>query len=227
MVDCKKRSVVTVDGLAASGKSALAAGLAARLGFGHLNSGLLYRAVAFLALEQGIALEDEGQVVSLLQSHSLGLELNAQAGTDVSIDGVVRNLDLSSEPISRGASIVSQYSGVRDYLTAVQRNAFLPHGVVAEGRDMGTVIFPDARVKFFVQACVDIRAERRYRQLVERGQSAVLDEIKREISERDERDTTRQVAPTKPADGAFIIDNSTGTLEATIERMFQVVRAAT
>lgn len=223
MVDGKKRSVVTVDGLAASGKSALAAGLAARLGFGHLNSGLLYRAVAFLALEQGVALEDEGQVVSLLHKHSVGLELNSRASTGVSIDGVVRDIDLSSESISRGASIVSQYPGVREYLLGAQRNAFEPHGVVAEGRDMGTVIFPDAQVKFFVEARVDVRAERRYQQLVKRGQSAVLEDIKRDIIERDHRDTTREIAPAKPAHGAVVIDNSDGTLEGTIERMVGVV----
>ncbi len=226
MGDCKKRSIVTVDGLAASGKSALAAGLAARLGFGHLNSGLLYRAVAFLALEQGIALEDEARVVLLLKEHSVGLELNSHASTGVCIDGVVRDIDLSAESVSRGASIVSQYPGVRDYLLPAQRNAFLPHGVVAEGRDMGTVIFPDAQVKFFVEARVDVRAERRYQQLVQRGQIAVLEEIKRDIIERDHRDTTREVAPAKPAEGAVVIDNSDGTLESTIERMVGVVLGA-
>jgi cytidylate kinase len=219
-----ERTVVTVDGLGASGKSSLAQRLAERLGFGHLNSGLLYRAVAFSAFEAKVSLEDEAAISELVAKVPVGLLYDESHGTTVTLAGVPRDVDLTGEDISLGASQVGRYSAVRSALLAAQRKAFAPGGVVAEGRDMGTVVFPEAPVKFFVIASLDVRAERRFRQLQAKGSSVSLEEIKRELSERDERDATRPIAPTKPANGAVIIDNSSNGVEETVDRMLAEIR---
>jgi cytidylate kinase len=224
MNNAEKRIVVTVDGLGASGKSSLAQRLAARLGFGHLNSGLLYRAVAYMALEAQVSLDDEAAVSSLVVKTPVGLSYDESHGTRVTFGGLARDVDLTSEEISQGASKVARFQAVRAELLAAQRDAFAPGGVVAEGRDMGTVVFPDAPVKFFVTASLDVRAARRFQQLGAKGGNVSLEEIKRELSDRDERDATRPIAPMKPADGAVIVDNSTNGVEETVEGMLAEVR---
>lgn len=220
------RDVITVDGLGASGKSALAKGLAKLLGYGHLNSGLLYRAVAFICLEDGIDLTDGEAVLRVMSQHSIALVSDSDSSSLVMIDGVVRATELFSSAVSRGASLIARHQEARNRLFDLQRQAFGSGGVVAEGRDMGTAIFPDARVKFFVVARLDVRAERRYQQLKGTPQEVSLEDIKRDLDERDTRDATSSVGTMKQADGAIVIDNSDEPLDVVLARMASIARPA-
>ena len=217
------RRVITVDGVGASGKSALARLLAERLGFAHLNSGLLYRAAGFLASQAGISPDDNTGVGELLKVHSIELKYDRTTGNQVFIDGVLRDAEIQSQEISKLASFVAKLPSVRDHFIDVQRTAFALAGVVAEGRDMGTVIFPQASPKFFINADLRVRAERRRSQLLAKGEVADLETIERELARRDHEDAHRALAPMKPAEGAVLIDNSTGTLQEMVEEMYRHV----
>ncbi len=217
--------MITVDGLAASGKSAIAKGLAQRLGYGHLNSGLLYRAVAFLSLQEGVDVTDSAAVLAVMLRHSIELAQDNERSSVVVLDGMVSGAELLSVEVSQGASQVARHQRVRDELIDLQRQAFKPDGVVAEGRDMGTVIFPDARVKFFVGARLDVRAIRRYQQLKGSVDQRSLDEVTTELKQRDHRDATSQVGTMKQADGAIVIDNSDEPLDVIINRIESLARS--
>jgi cytidylate kinase len=220
------RYIVTVDGLAASGKSALAKGLAKKLGLGHLNSGLLYRAVALLVLRAGLDLKSSGDAVCEMSKHLIELRRDEAGSSLVLIDGLPCGAELIATEVSTGASLIARHQEVRDRLLGLQRDAFKPAGVVAEGRDMGTVVFPGAPVKFFVTAKLDVRAQRRYVQLKGTSQESSLESITRDLEERDRRDSTSAVGTMKQAEGAIAIDNSTETLESVIEKMAGMVREA-
>jgi cytidylate kinase len=153
-----ERRIITVDGVGASGKSALARLLAERLGFAHLNSGLLYRAAGYLVAQAGIPVDDNVGVGELLRRHSIELRYDRTTGNQVFIDGVLRDGEIQSQEVSKIASHVAKLPAVREHFVCVQRGAFAPAGVVAEGRDMGTVIFPDASLKFFINADLRVRA---------------------------------------------------------------------
>jgi cytidylate kinase len=219
-----QRDVITVDGLGASGKSALAKALARQLGFGHLNSGLLYRAVGYLARREGKDLTNSEQVVAVLDRHSLTLQRGHDGDTVVMIDSQQVGPQLQAPEISEAASTVARHQAVRDRLLPIQRDAFLPIGVVAEGRDMGTVVFPEARVKFFVTAPAALRAERRFKQLQGTPQQDTLENITRALTERDHRDSTSAVGTTRQAQGAVLVDNSEASLEDTVQKMLAVIR---
>jgi cytidylate kinase len=215
------RRIITVDGVGASGKSALARLLAERLGFAHLNSGLLYRAAGFLVSQAGISSDDNAAVGNLLKRHTIELKYDRTTGNQVFIDGVLRDSEIQTQEVSKLASFVAKLPAVRDHFVDVQRTAFAPAGVVAEGRDMGTVIFPEASPKFFINADLRVRAERRRAQLLAKGEVADLETIERDLSRRDYDDEHRALAPMKPAEGAVLIDNSSGTLEEIVEKMFR------
>lgn len=219
-----ERTIITVDGVGASGKSALARLLAERLGFAHLNSGLLYRAAAYLVARSNTKEDDAAAVERLLKSHTIELRYNRTTGNQVVIDGVPRESELQSQEISRLASQVAKLATVREHFISIQQKAFEPSGVVAEGRDMGTVIFPHASPKFFVDADIKIRAERRRAQLLTKGEDVDLATIERDLAHRDHEDANRALSPMKPAAGAVLIDNSRGSLDETVERMYRIVK---
>lgn len=218
-----RRRIITVDGVGASGKSALARLLAERLGFAHLNSGLLYRAAAYLVGTLGANPESDSEVSDLLKHHSIELRYDSTHGNQIFIDGIQRDPELTTQDNSRLASVVAKLPGVRGHFVEVQRSAFAPAGVVAEGRDMGTVIFPEASPKFFVDADITVRAERRQQQLIAKGEQVALADIERDLARRDHEDATRLICPMKPAEGAVIIDNSSGTLDEIVEKMYRAV----
>jgi len=218
-----QRRIITVDGVGASGKSALARLLAERLGCAHLNSGLLYRAAGFLSAQEGIAPSDAAAVGELLKRHTIELKYDRTTGNQVLIDGVLRDGEIQTQEVATLASQVAKLSTVRDHFVALQRSAFAPAGVVAEGRDMGTVIFPEAAPKFFITADLSVRAERRRLQLAAKGQEVDVEVIKDELDRRDHEDANRELAPMKPAEGAVLIDNSTGTLDEIVEKMYRAV----
>lgn len=217
------RPVVAIDGLAASGKSALCALLAQRLGFAHLNTGLFYRAVAHVALTAGHNPEDEEAVVTEMQRHTFVPALEGDGVAVMRVDGIDVTAALSGAAVSAAASVVGKHPKVRALLLDSQRNAFPGRGLVAEGRDMGTVVFPDAELVFFVEADIEVRAKRRCAQLCERGEVVPYEQVKSELEVRDARDASRAHAPMKASERAIIIDNSERPLAETLEQMYQEV----
>lgn len=195
--------VITIDGPAGVGKGTIASLLAEKLGWHILDSGAIYRIAALAALKQDIDLSDENALVAMIAELQLAFHdqkawLN---GEDVSTQ--IRN-----ESCADATSKIAALPAVRDALLQLQRNFQQEPGLIADGRDMGTVVFPTASNKFYLTARAEIRAERRLKQLRGQGQDAKLHELVQEINARDERDTKRAVAPLRPADDAVIIDTS-------------------
>ena len=208
--------VITIDGPTASGKGTLASALATRLGYQFLDSGALYRVTALLALRRGVPADHEPALVGL--ARQLGEEIPLRfSGHQVWLDGQEVSDDLRQEEVGQTASKISALPGVRQALVR-QQLAFrrLP-GLVADGRDMGTVIFPDAGLKVFLTATVAQRAERRYNQLISKGISVTLDEICADLEARDQRDKNRAVAPMVPAHDARLLDNSALTIDQSVD----------
>ena len=212
-------TVIAIDGPAASGKGTIAAGVANDLGFRYLDSGSLYRLVALNALRNGIPLHDEAALADA--ADSLDVEF-AHGG--VSLDGEDATDDIRSETVSAAASQVAVHPAVRRALLSRQRAFRQPPGLVAEGRDMGTVVFPDAAVKVFVTASVEERAKRRHKQLIAKGISVTMDGLLRDIRERDARDAGRAAAPLRPADDAVILDTTDLTIDAAIGAVLDLYR---
>jgi cytidylate kinase len=220
------RIVIAVDGLSATGKTTLSRLLAKKLGFACLHSGLIYRAVALLVLEAGMSEPFDGEaIVRLVSEHQLqpcdGACCDEQG---MLVDGLMRTAELRGPALSEIASKISALPEVRKLLFDLQRHAFSGQNLVAEGRDMGTVIFPDAKVKFFVNAAPAVRAQRRTAELATSGDKLLESELEKEIAERDARDQGRAVAPTVPAEGAIMIDNSSDSLTQVIEKMYESCR---
>ena len=215
-------TVIAIDGPAASGKGTIAAGVANDLGFRYLDSGSLYRLVALNALRNGIPLHDEAALADA--ADSLDVEF-AHGG--VSLDGEDATDDIRSETVSAAASQVAVHPAVRRALLSRQRAFRQPPGLVAEGRDMGTVVFPDAAVKVFVTASVEERAKRRHKQLIAKGISVTMEGLLRDIRERDARDAGRAAAPLRPADDAVILDTTDLTIDAAIGAVLDLYRVRT
>jgi len=202
-------AVIAVDGPAASGKGTIAQGVARTLGFHYLDSGSLYRLVALKALEGGIALDDEPGLAHVAET------LNSRfVDGRIMLDGVDASAAVRTEAVGAAASRVAVVTGVRRALLARQRAFRRSPGLVADGRDMGTVVFPDAALKIYITASPEERASRRYKQLIEKGISVTLDSLLRDIRERDDRDSSRAAAPLKPAADAIILDTTGLTIEA-------------
>ena len=191
----------------------------------YLDTGLLYRAVAWLSLQTGVSLEDNESLAAICGS--IRISRDTDGAMSVLIKGEDISGDLRTEEISMFASSVSAKPVVREALLPLQRQAGRQGGIVAEGRDMGTVVFPDADVKFYLDADVDERARRRYLQLLENGQTADLDDIKRGIGARDSQDSTREISPLKPADDSVVIDTTALSIDAVVEEMTMIVKKQT
>lgn len=208
--------IVTIDGPSGSGKGSLALGVAKNLGFNLLDSGAIYRLATLKALQSGIDLEQEDKVIEVLQ----GLDIRFDVGEDLSIpflEGREVSTEIRQESTGDAASVIARYAGVRKHLLGWQQGCFQPPGLVADGRDMGTIVFPDAKFKFFLYASVEIRALRRYKQLIGMGISANIDQLQADIGERDERDRNRTESPLIPATDAIIVDSSLLDLERVTE----------
>jgi cytidylate kinase len=224
----QKRIVIAIDGLAGTGKSTLARLIAERLGFQHLNTGLIYRAVAFIMAERGLSIAQDQALVAAIQQTGIRIVRDDVGRPQVRLqDG--RSFyyeDLLAEEVSKHASQVAAHESVRAALLELQREAYPGLPLVAEGRDMGTVVFPDAQVKFFIEVPASIRAARRLAQLREQGEFCdVADEdakkhIESEILERDTRDQQRAIAPCIPAHDAVLFDNSKLSLTQAVTELY-------
>ncbi|MCI4440701.1 bifunctional 3-phosphoshikimate 1-carboxyvinyltransferase/cytidylate kinase [Tibeticola sp.] len=208
--------VLCIDGPTASGKGTLAAALAERLGYHWLDSGALYRLTALAAQRAGLAVEEAQTEAIAALARALDVEFQ---GERVLLRGEDVSADLRTEAIGRDASKVAAWPAVRAALLQLQRDFRRLPGLVADGRDMGTVVFPDATLKVFLTASAEQRAERRYKQLISKGVSTTLDAVLADLQARDARDMSRSAAPLKPADDALLLDNSTLTVEASVERV--------
>jgi CMP/dCMP kinase len=201
--------VIAIDGPSGVGKGTLSRHLALRLGFHLLDSGALYRLVALGAEEQGVSLDDEDALAAL--AAQLDVEFRLAEDDEVAralLRGREVGGELRSERCGDNASRIAAYAKVREALLGRQRNFRRPPGLVADGRDMGSVVFPDAELKIYLTASVEERAQRRYKQLIGKGIGVNLAPLLGEISARDKRDRERSVAPLKPASGAVVIDTT-------------------
>jgi cytidylate kinase len=207
--------------------------LAEKLGFVHLNTGLLYRAVGYLALKENVDRNDEVALGKMIARHRISLAMKGDT-LAVLLDGTDIASELQSPEVSESTSMVSRFAVVRTALMELQRTACPGRAIVAEGRDLGTVVFPDAPLKFFVTADEAVRVERRLQQLLqaagkERSDMAARAELEgkigKEIAERDQRDTQRSVAPTLAASDAVVIDNSRKSLEEIVAELVTHARS--
>ncbi|MDG6308917.1 (d)CMP kinase [Glaesserella parasuis] len=214
--------VITVDGPSGAGKGTLCHTLAEKLGFDFLDSGAIYRILALAAVKQGIAFENETALAQL------GRNLNVKFVPEnneiqVILDGENVGDQIRTAQAGQNASKIAVYPQVREALLQRQRDFRCPKGLIADGRDMGTVVFPEAEIKFFLDASAEERTKRRVKQLQEKGFNANFDEILAEIKERDFRDRNRPVAPLVPAKDAMILDSTHLSIEEVIQQALDYI----
>lgn len=216
--------VVTIDGPGGSGKGTISQLLAARLGWHYLDSGALYRALGLAAQDVGIPLTDALSLARLARETQLDFQLQADGSARVILNGQDVSLGLRTEECGRWASEVAVWPEVRAALLQKQHDFRRGPGLVADGRDMGTTVFPVARLKIFLTASPEVRAERRYKQLKEKGLDASLPLLLGEIRVRDARDAGRAASPLRPADDAQILDTSTMGINEVVELILERLR---
>lgn len=216
--------IVTIDGPSSSGKGTISRIVASRVGWHLLDSGALYRLVALGGILKDLDPDDVEQHVAIAKSMRVEFGSVATGEEKVLLDGKDVTNKIRTEQAGAGASRVAAWPAVRSALTDRQRSFAKPPGLVADGRDMGTVIFPGAQLKVFLTASAEERAQRRHKQLIEKGSAASLAALSREIAERDLRDSTRQVAPLKPAPDALQLDSTGLSIEAVVERVLSLGR---
>jgi CMP/dCMP kinase len=220
----RKRPIIVVDGPAGTGKSTVCSLFAERAGYCCLDTGALYRTVAWLARERSVSLDDEDRLALLCGAISVVVD-EAAGRMRIFADGEEMDQRIRTDETGMAASRVSGLPGVRRALLPLQRAAGAAGGIIAEGRDMGTVVFPDADIKIFLDADPSERAKRRYRELTERGEKADYDEVLKDMSFRDEQDMTRSVAPLRPADDAIVLDTTRMNREEVVQSVMEIVRS--
>ncbi len=227
MTDTKEKApIVALDGPAGAGKSSIAALLAERLGFVLVDTGALYRGVALAAKDAGIGFSDDAGLAKLLDGVSITLEYDSPTQARLMIDGNDRTAEIRTPEISNGASQVSAQPSVRQYLLELQRSFGERGGVVMEGRDIGTVVFPNAEVKIFLTATPEVRAQRRMEQLATKGQVASFEDVLAGIESRDRRDSGRAVSPLRQAEDAIEVDSSEMSMDEVLELLVRIVQKA-
>lgn len=217
--------IITIDGPSGSGKGTIARRVADHLGWHLLDSGALYRLVAYAGQSRGLAQDDEPGHAQVAEELDVTFGADAAGGEQIWLQGREVSRDIRSEQAGEGASRVGAMPAVRKALLDRQRAFARPPGLVADGRDMGTVIFPAAPLKIFLTASADERARRRYKQLKDKGLGANLAALSLEIAERDRRDANRSIAPLRPAADAVIVDSTSMPIDAVVERVLGLAAA--
>jgi len=220
--------VITVDGPSGVGKGTISQLLAKKLGWHFLDSGALYRLTALAALRHGVALDDEAAVADVARTLDVEFVAAESGGVVIMLENQDVSNDIRSEQAGNNASKVAALPAVREALLQRQRDFAKAPGLIADGRDMGTTVFPQAVRKFFLTASPQVRAERRYKQLKEKGLDANLSSLIEEIEQRDERDRSRNASPLRPADDAVTIDTSSKSIEQVLDEVLshcgQIIR---
>lgn len=218
--------VIAIDGPAGVGKSTVGKMVAGKIGYSFISTGKMYRALAWKALELGLDLEGDGALVRLAGSLKWGFPKGAGPEADVSLDGKVLALELSEERVSRASSAIAKLPGVRLFMKDMQRQAGLSGGVVMEGRDIGTNVFPDAELKVYLDASPEARARRRVGQLKEQGMPADHAQILEFIIKRDAQDSGRKNNPLRQADDAHYLDSTSVPRDQVVEAIVELFKAA-
>ena len=212
-----KKIIIAIDGHSSCGKSTFAKAIAARLGYIFIDTGAMYRAVTLYALENGAirsGVVDEDSVVKMLGDINIDFRFNPERGaSDIYVNGDMVEGKIRTIEVSNCVSAVSSIAEVRTKLVAMQQAMGLRRGVVMDGRDIGTVVFPDAELKIYMTADAMVRAERRYKELIAKGDSVTLEEIYENVVSRDKADMSRAISPLRKADDAIVLDNSHMSVE--------------
>ncbi len=215
---------IAVDGSAASGKSTIGRRLAGRLGYAFLDTGVMYRAVAYATLERGLGLEDGAAIGELAQALPIEVSLDCDgSGTRLTIYGSDVTDHLRSQPVEDAVSLVSRVAAVREALVARQREIAAQQPIVMAGRDIGTVVLPDADFKVYLDASIEERARRRYADFLAAGREVTPEIVLEDIRRRDRIDSEREVSPLRPADDAVIIDTDGQSLDDVLDRVIGLV----
>ena len=215
--------VITVDGPSGAGKGTISHLLAEKLGWRFLDSGALYRVTGQACLIEGVSWDDHPAVTDIARHLDVSFSAADNGEILVAYKGQDVSRAIRTEEGGRGASTVAAIPSVREALLARQRDFLQPPGLVADGRDMGTVVFPSADLKFFLTASAEERAERRYKQLISKGESVSLPRLLEDIKERDARDSSRSVSPLVPAEDAIVIDSTATPIEQVFDQVMQKV----
>ena len=233
MEQTTKKIIIAIDGFSSCGKSTFAKAIAARLGYIFIDTGAMYRAVTLYALEHGAIVDGkvaEDRVVALLPDVNISFRFNAERGaSDAYVNGEKVEDKIRSIEVSNMVSHVSSIAQVREKLVAMQQQMGRARGVVMDGRDIGTVVFPDAELKIFMTAEPQVRAERRYAELKAKGDDVTMEEILENVISRDKADMTREISPLRQAEDAVVLDNSHMSVEEQMawfmERYQKIVNA--
>ena len=215
------KNIITIDGPSGVGKGTLAFSLAERLGWNVLDSGLLYRLVGYLSFKDG--LETIQEIVKFLENSKIKLITNlSESICEIELNDKILGKELRNENIASRASELAKEAEIRNAIIKIQRDAYAPEkGLIADGRDMGTIIFPEAALKVFLQASPEVRAERRANQLKEKGMSVIMHDLLEQIQQRDKEDINRKLSPLKPADDSLVIDTSNLSIKEVEEKVME------
>ena len=214
-------NIITIDGPSGVGKGTLAFSLAKTLGWSVLDSGLLYRLVGYLSFKEGLEITEE--IVQFLNKSKIKLITNLNEGIcEIELNDNILGIELRNEKIASRASELAKEAEIRKAIIKIQRDAYdSEKGLIADGRDMGTIIFPEAALKVFLQASPEIRAERRANQLKEKGMSVIMHDLLEQIQQRDEEDINRKISPLKPADDSLVIDTSNLSIKEVEQKVME------
>jgi cytidylate kinase len=220
----QRRLIIAVDGPGSSGKGTVARRVAAALGYRYVDTGSMYRAVALLCRRRGVAWSDGDAVAALARGLTLDFDWDGDV-LHVFADGEDVTREVRDDEIGQGASLVSRHPGVRDALLGLQRQLAAGGGVVMDGRDIGTVVLPNADLKVYLDASLDERVRRRHEELLRRGETVALDEVHDALVLRDRQDSERAVAPLRVAPGAVVVDTTDLTVRQAVDALLLLVRA--